>query len=98
MRHSCAWACADGAFAASSASSLARKTSMSTESPAISPPPPPTLLGSIADSIADWGGAVIDSIQAIGDMSLFSVRVSYWLSTRLPKRETLLPNFYQVGV
>src|SRR5437763_5194760 len=71
---------------------------MSTESPAISPPPPPTLLGSIADSIADWGGAVIDSIQAIGDMSLFSVRVTYWLSTRLPKRETLLPNFYQVGV
>src|SRR4051812_15663666 len=71
---------------------------MSTESTAIRPAPPPTLLGSIGDSIADWGGAVIDSITAIGDMSLFAVRVSYWLGTRLPKRETLLPNFYQVGV
>src|SRR5712672_1199582 len=71
---------------------------MSTDSPAIRPAPPATLLGSIADPIADWGGAVLDSVQAIGDMSLFTVRVSYWLGTRLPKRETLLPNFYQVGV
>jgi phospholipid/cholesterol/gamma-HCH transport system permease protein len=72
---------------------------MSTDSPAVRPVgSPPTFLGSIADSIADWGGAVLDSIQAIGDMSLFSVRVAYWLTTRLPKRETLLPNFYQVGV
>src|SRR5947209_1918460 len=71
---------------------------MSTESTPIRPAPPPTVVGSIADSIADWGGAVLDSIEAIGDMSLFSVRVSYWLATRLPKRETLLPNFYQVGV
>jgi phospholipid/cholesterol/gamma-HCH transport system permease protein len=58
----------------------------------------PTLLGSLADAVADWGGAVLDSIYAIGDMSIFTVRVSYWLSTRLPKRETLLPNFYQIGV
>src|SRR5437016_4449822 len=71
---------------------------MSTDSTAVRSAPPPSLLGSIADSIADWGGAVLDSIEAIGDMSLFSVRVSYWLATRLPKRETLLPNFYQVGV
>lgn len=71
---------------------------MSTDLPAIRNNQHPTLLSSIADSIADWGGAVLDSITAIGDMSLFAVRVSYWLSTRLPKRETLLPNFYQVGV
>src|SRR5437667_11267208 len=71
---------------------------MSTDSTVVRSPPPPSLLGSLGDSIADWGGAVLDSIQAIGDMSLFSVRVSYWLGTRLPKRETLLPNFYQVGV
>src|SRR6266496_4882430 len=71
---------------------------MSTDSPAVRPGSVPTLLGSIADSIADWGGAVLDSVQAIGDLSLFSVRVSYWLTMRLPKRETLLPNFYQIGV
>jgi phospholipid/cholesterol/gamma-HCH transport system permease protein len=52
----------------------------------------------IADSLADWGGAVIDAVETIGDLSLFTVRVFSWLMFRLPKAETLLPNFYQVGV
>src|SRR4051794_37213249 len=59
---------------------------------------PPTFGSAVADSVADWGGAAIDSVQTIGDMSLFSGRVGYWLFTRLPRYETLLPNFYQVGV
>src|SRR5262245_3315246 len=71
---------------------------MSSEAPAVRPNGSPTLLGAISDSVADWGGAVIDSIHAIGDLSLFSVQVAYWLFTRLPRYETLLPNFYQVGV
>jgi phospholipid/cholesterol/gamma-HCH transport system permease protein len=57
-----------------------------------------SLLGAIADSVADWGGAVLDSVESIGDLSLFTVRVISWLVLRLPRRETLLPNFYQVGV
>jgi phospholipid/cholesterol/gamma-HCH transport system permease protein len=71
---------------------------MSTESALGPGGPPQTLRGAIADSLADWGGAVIDSIESIGDLSLFSVRVGYWLVARLPRYETLLPNFYQVGV
>ena len=72
---------------------------MSADAPVIRPNgSPQTLQGAIVDSIADWGGAVIDSVIAIGDMSLFSVRVGYWLFTRLPRHETLLPNFYQIGV
>src|SRR5262245_51675788 len=71
---------------------------MSSEAPAVRPNGSPTLLGAISDSVADWGGAVIDSIHAIGDLSLFSVQLFYWLFTRLPRYETLLPNFYQVGV
>ena len=72
---------------------------MSTDSPAIRRNgSPQTLLGAIADSLADWGGAVIDSVETIGDLSLFTVRVVYWLFGRLPRQETLLPNFYQVGV
>ena len=31
-------------------------------------------------------------------MTLFSLRVFSWLFARLPRRETLLPNFYQIGV
>src|SRR5687768_10598231 len=60
--------------------------------------PRTTLRGSIADSLADWGGAVIDSIYTIGDLTLFSRQVAYWMFGRLPRYETLLPNFYQVGV
>jgi len=72
---------------------------MSSESPTIGPTKrQPSLLDSMADSVADWGGAVIDSIYAIGDLSLFTVQLGYWLFRRLPRYDTLLPNFYQVGV
>jgi phospholipid/cholesterol/gamma-HCH transport system permease protein len=57
-----------------------------------------SLLGAVTDSIADWGGAVIDSVETVGDLSLFTARVFSWLMLRLPKTETLLPNFYQIGV
>jgi phospholipid/cholesterol/gamma-HCH transport system permease protein len=54
--------------------------------------------GAIADSLADWGGAVIQSVYTVGDLTLFSLRVFAWIFSRLPKYETMLPNFYQVGV
>lgn len=71
---------------------------MSTADPAIRPNGSPTLLSAVADSLADWGGAVIDSVVSLGDLTLFSGRVFSWLFSRLPRMETLLPNFYQVGV
>ncbi len=46
----------------------------------------------------DWGGVVIDGLIAVGDFTLFAWRTMLWLFTRLPRRETLIPNFYQVGV
>jgi len=46
----------------------------------------------------DWGGVVVDAIRAVGDFALFVWRTLVWLFTRLPRSETLLPNFYQVGV
>lgn len=70
---------------------------MATDS-ALREQPRTSLLGAIADSLADWGGAVIESVYTIGDLSLFSVRVFYWMFWRQPRWETLLPNFYQVGV
>lgn len=48
--------------------------------------------------IAVWGEVVVDSVVSIGDMALFAWRTFQWMVTRLPRRETLLPNFYQVGV
>ncbi len=64
-------------------------------------PPPRGLakfLVAVADWIADLGGVAIDWVSGLGDISIFSFRTFYWLSTHLPKRETILPNFYQIGV
>lgn len=52
----------------------------------------------LVEWINDWGGVVVDGITAVGDFTLFIWRAFVWLFTRLPRRETLLPNFYQVGV
>ena len=57
-----------------------------------------SLLVAMADSLADWGGAVIESVYTVGDLSIFAMRMFSWLIWRLPRGETLLPNFYQVGV
>ncbi len=37
-------------------------------------------------------------VAALGSITLFSLSIFRWLFTRLPRRETLLPNFYQIGV
>ncbi|RIK79459.1 MAG: ABC transporter permease [Planctomycetota bacterium] len=56
------------------------------------------LLGAGADAVADFGKLMIDWAVAVGGMTIFSFRVVGWMLTRRPRRETLLPNFYQVGV
>jgi len=57
----------------------------------------PALGGAISNWIADWGGIILDCIISLGDMTLFSLRTMRWLFTRMPRKETLLPNFNQVG-
>ena len=51
-----------------------------------------------SDWISDVGGLAIRWLDSIGDVALFFGRTLRWLFTRLPRKETLLPNFYQVGV
>ena len=48
--------------------------------------------------INDWGGVVVDGVSAVGDFSLFAWGTVVWMFSRLPRWDTLLPNFYQVGV
>jgi phospholipid/cholesterol/gamma-HCH transport system permease protein len=50
------------------------------------------------DVFVDWGAVTIEAVVAVGDLALFCVRILSWMFTRMPRRETLLPNFYQVGV
>lgn len=52
----------------------------------------------LIDSIADLGAVMIEWVSVVGEVTIFSLRAMVWLFTRLPRRETLLPNFYQVGV
>lgn len=48
--------------------------------------------------VSDWGGVAIDGINTVGDMSIFAWQMFVWLFTARPRRGTLLPNFYHVGV
>ncbi len=48
--------------------------------------------------VSSWGRVVIDTVIALGDFSLFCFRMLVWMFTRLPQRETIWPNFHQVGV
>ena len=56
------------------------------------------LLRAIVDQIASLGAVVIYWMEVLGDVALFSFRTFSWLVARLPRRETLLPCFYQIGV
>jgi phospholipid/cholesterol/gamma-HCH transport system permease protein len=52
----------------------------------------------VVDWVADLGSLAIDGISALGNISLFALRTLAWLFRRIPRRETLLPAFYQIGV
>src|SRR3954471_21996850 len=52
----------------------------------------------VADSIVDLGAVVIRWVETLGDMGLFMARTLSWLGSRLPRRATLVPAFYNIGV
>ncbi len=52
----------------------------------------------VTDWITDFGGMLVNGVFELGSISIFIYRTMLWLFTRFPKRETLLPNFYQIGV
>ncbi len=53
---------------------------------------------SFTNYASNWGAVVIDAINSVGDMALFAWRIIVWMTTSWPRRETLMPNFYAVGV
>jgi phospholipid/cholesterol/gamma-HCH transport system permease protein len=54
--------------------------------------------GALRRTILRWGDIVIESVGTLGDVVLFGWSVMKWLVTKRPSPETLIPNFYAVGV
>ncbi len=48
--------------------------------------------------LADVGTVTITAVTSVGSVAIFTLRTVSWMLTRLPSKESLLPNFYQVGV
>lgn len=75
--------------------------SISTPDDSPSRPPesgPPTVKDMLYAWVVQWGSAVVDGIETVGDIALFAWQMLIWIFTRLPQRGTLLINFYQIGV
>lgn len=56
------------------------------------------VLSAVHDSVADVGAVIIHWVETLGDMTLFMWRTLAWLFTRMPRRDTLVPAFYNIGV
>lgn len=54
--------------------------------------------GFFVSQVSAWGGVVIDATVALGDFSIFVWQTMVWMTTRLPRKGTIWPNFSQVGV
>jgi len=48
--------------------------------------------------VADFGQVVLDLVGGMGSLALFALRTFQWLLTRLPRKDTLMSSFYQIGV
>jgi len=63
---------------------------------------PEPIRAKFGDAVFTWvaglGEVVVSGIVSIGDVAMFTLSTWRWMLTRLPARETLLPNFYQIGV
>jgi phospholipid/cholesterol/gamma-HCH transport system permease protein len=63
---------------------------------------PHSRIGKVAQWCMDWvsdmGEIVLDWMAGLGSLSIFAYGMTRWMFTRLPRRETILPNFYQIGV
>jgi len=56
------------------------------------------LIGWLIDWLADLGEVVMGWVLGLGSIAVFTFRTLQWLFSRLPRKETLLPAFYQIGV
>ena len=58
----------------------------------------PGFRGNLVRWVNTWGKVVIDSMSTVGDVAIFAWQIIVWMTTARLKRETVMPNFYAVGV
>ena len=56
------------------------------------------VLAVVTDPISELGAVVVRSLETLGDITIFTWQTIKWLLTRLPSRDTLYNNMYQIGV
>jgi phospholipid/cholesterol/gamma-HCH transport system permease protein len=61
-------------------------------------PPPTGVIVRTVNWISDFGELIVDWLENLGSLTVFAFRTFSWLIARLPRRETLLPCFYEIGV
>lgn len=57
-----------------------------------------TLLDGMANQVADVGALAMDTMIEVYHFSRFTMSMFSWLVSRLPRRGTLVPNLYSIGV
>jgi phospholipid/cholesterol/gamma-HCH transport system permease protein len=62
------------------------------------PLPPHSLLEGAANQVADLGDLVFNTMIGVCNFTTFTLQMFSWLVSRLPRRGTLLPCLYQIGV
>ena len=62
------------------------------------PGAPGSLLNDLAQWVADVGDRTIEWLVALGSIAIFAGRMMRWLIRKRPQRETILWNFYHIGV
>ncbi|NLF07942.1 MAG: ABC transporter permease, partial [Pirellulaceae bacterium] len=68
------------------------------DSPTMRGGPVGAMVDWVADWISDFGAVLLDWTASLGSIAIFVMRTFRWLLGRLPKKETLTPNFYEIGV
>lgn len=58
----------------------------------------PGFFGRVFEGVGDVGEITLAWIESVGDIVLFAWQTFLWLITRLPRRDTLVASFYQIGV
>ena len=61
-------------------------------------PPRRAPLAVFTEPLMGLGGVILQALETLGDMTLFAWQTLKWLLSRLPNKDALFTNMYQIGV